>query len=1235
MEVSPRRDGQSSSPLSEPEDNASSPAAENRRKSGRATRKPELFSQVSADNNNTANSGRSKRKRAAGQDADNEDEDENEDEVDEDEEDASDSDESDGEADEEELKEKRKKSRRTSSQKKKKPNAKPKAKPAGSRAAKKPKMTNGFGTELAIRPAVNGKKTASKSKKARARPGQIVVQEDGLFAEVFSRGHTTEAAAAEWLMQYERDNINAMCDLINFVLRCTGTDLKIEGADIHDVDNVASKINDLQEEYQEQGMTEYPLISRARQYRSFQSILEGFFEALVSTIHSSSVLYNEPALIENIQIWITSMSSAPIRPFRHTATIISLTITTTLCNVATEVTSGVSNSRKQLEGEKKKKTVNKGRMGAMQTKVQEGEKRLETIDEVLRDSFDTVFVHRYRDVDPKIRAECMLALGRWITTYREMFFEGQYLRYLGWVLSDTVAHTRAVVVAQLHKLFENKDNIVGLRAFTDRFRPRIVEMATRDAEPSVRAATVELLDLVRDAELLEPEDIDTVGRLVFDTEPRVRKAAGGFFVANIQDVYESATESLGEDWTDTFLEEDEANFIAPRSSWIKFKCLVDVLQAYDDQETEIRSEQPPQASREAFISADLDSRFVRATESIYPHLEELEQWEALAGYLLHDHSQIEESPAQDDTGGLVKNMYKLNEGQEVILLEVLGSAVKLRILQVARSETDRRGKKTKATVEQAQEEQEEIAHTLAQIIPQLLNKFGALPEAASVVLRLEHLVNLEMIQDLQKDVTIYSDLLGDINKQFLTHSHQEVLAEATVAFLHARTSDELKEAMESKIQELWDDTLDTLRNLSQDKAIEGGTAMSVNVLTELSNTVMRISNLASIADCTSILDAVPTASKKQKSRAEAPVDILLKVVKRGLRDNEESDEETDMLERELVISGFRVLLFYFMWKVQLLTSSPTGPSSFDSSDFDSLTSRRDDFVSTLTSIMQHRSGLDDIRFASTITLLDLQTVFGTLRHVGSPAPNVANGEDEDNDDEPAEQARALVQEISPDTHILISRIHDSAERAFAKKSRRTLDIAEDADVLDSESELSEPPSDDDEAMDDEDLNGNTAAAKRARATLLAEQKLCELTGKIVLAIIGRVLDASGPQRGKLRQKLARNKTRLGPSYKEVISYLDSRKEGGGRKRPAAKKDVATNNTGKEKSTVRVQDSDDEDNDDHNEDNEREEDDDEDLRARELVEEGNNNGDDGNDDDDAVAREGTAAANESEDEVMGD
>lgn len=1046
--------------------------------------------------------------------------------------------------------------------------------------------------------------------------------------EVFARGHTVDAVAAEWLTQYERDSVSAMRDLVNFILRCTGTDLKIENQDIEDVDNVTDRIDDLQHMYQQQTITDYPLISKAKKYRSFQSILEAFFVALIQTLHHSSVLYNEPALIENIQVWVGSMSSAPNRPFRHTATIISLTITTALCDLAQGVTSTVSTSRKQLESEKKKKTVNKGRANAISNTIEEGEKKLEMIDELLRDNFDTVFVHRYRDVDPKIRSECMAALGRWIRGYREMFFEGQYIRYLGWVLSDTVAHTRAVVVAQLRSLFENKDNIVGLHAFTDRFRPRLVEMAAQDADVGVRASTIELLDLIRDAQLLQPEDVDTVGRLVFDTEPRVRKAAGRFFVANVQDSFDAITEEIGEELNETFADEDEDDFESPKRSWIKFKCLVDTLKAYDEQEDELQPEWPVSTSREALSGVPVHSRSVLATEAIYPHFEELAQWQSLAGYLLYDHSQISESPAQDDAAGSIRKLYKLDEGQEVILLEVLGCAVKLRILDIAKSDIDKRGRKVKALTDKIPELQEEIAHGLAQIIPQLLNKFGAVPEAASAVLRLEHLVDLDMIQNLQKDATAYSSLLNDINKQFLTHSDQDVLAEASVAFLHARSSDEMKEAMENKVQELWDDMIDALGTLSQEKSVQEGTTVSASTLTELTNTVTRISNLASITDCTSTLETVPSSSKKRKTRPEAPFNTLIHLVKRGLRDDE-SDEDLAKSETELVTNCIRTLLFYFMWKVQGLTAAINSgnTSSFDTAYFEALAKSHETFSTTLTAIMQERSDLDDLRFAATTTFLDLQTLFATLRN---PRQNAKNASQMAEDDEIVSQTQALVHEIAPDTQTLITRIHTIAERTFARKSRRTLEPADDDAPLNSDDEIDGDQSDEEDEADPED---ESAANERLRATILAEQRLCELTGKMVLAIIGRVLDASGPQRGKVKQKLLRNRSRLGHNYKEVVAFLEERKPGtkaqaqsNKSKQPETAEPDAGKCSDKVKSSERVEEEDDEhDNDNHH----VEEDDEEDLRARELVE------DDVDKPDDDDNEELSPAPPDLEDEVMGD
>lgn len=979
------------------------------------------------------------------------------------------------------------------------------------------------------------------------------------------------------------------------------------------MDNAPTRIEDLQYIYQAQGITDYPLISRAKKFKAFQPILEEFIVALIQTFHHSSVLYTDEALLENMKVWVTGLSTSNSRPFRHTAIIIALAIMNALCDIAREVMTTVTTSRKQLESEKKKKSVNKGRVEAIQTAVSEGEEKIEQLDEILLDMFDTVFVHRYRDVDEHIRAECLTALGRWIRTYRDVFFEGHYLRYLGWTLADVVAQIRLVVLTQLLPLYENKDNIAGLHSFTERFRPRIVEIAMQDADVSVRVAAVELLSLFREAGFLEPEDIDAVGRLVFDMDPRIRKSAGDFFVANVEDAFESTTEEVREEINEMFGDDDDDDYESPKRSWIKFKCLTDLLQAYDAQEGE---QQPEWAasSREMLPCVPVNSRFVLATEAIYPHMEELSHWQYLAGYLLYDHSQIADNPSDHDTTGVVRNLYKMQEGQEAILLEVLCAAVKLRVLDVAKSDIDKRGRKVKTLTAKIPELQEEISHNLAQIIPQLLNKFGSAPEAASAVLRLEHLVDLDKIQDLQKDATAYSSLLNDINKQFLTHTDKDVLAEASVAFLHAKSSDEMKEALESKVQELWDDMLEALSAFSRKKDVREGGSVSDPTLTDLTNTVSRISNLAGITDCTVVLETVPKSrSKSRKDHPEAPFNTLIRLAERGHR-KEDDDEETARAETELVTNSTRTLLFYFMWKVQALaTALKEGNASFDTSYFEALMKSRETFSSTLLSIMEKRSGLDNLRFMAATTFLDLQTLFSTLRNIGQ---NVGNDEDV------VFQTQSLVQEIEPDAQVLLSKIHGTAERILAKKSGRDLEPADD-DAPASEAE----PEDEDEPSDSED---EAVINERLRSSILAEQRLCELTGKLVLAIIARILDASGSKRGTLKKRLLRNKTTMGQNYREVLSYLEerkprtaSRRKGKQPAKTAAQTPAAAADKGA-KSADRVNPDDDED------EGEQpapiDEDDEEDLQARELVEDDIHNADED--------MEGPAPE-PGEDEVMGD
>ncbi|PLN77051.1 putative nuclear cohesin complex subunit [Aspergillus taichungensis] len=1202
------------SQLTSPEpDLAEADSSTNRRKSGRATRKPELFSQ-----NYSSQNGATPGKRKRNATGDDNDEDEDSEGHDEDIEDASESEDdvSNDEPDEEELREKKRAARRASA-KKAASGSKPKTK---SRSAKKPRFVeNGTGNQLAFRPAPSGRKAVSRPRKPKVRPS-LAAGERGLYAEVFGKGRNADTTAADWLTRYQKDQSTAMRDMVNFILRCTGTDLEVSVADIEDPDHSPDRIVDLQNLYHAEGISEYPLISKAKKYRALQPVLAEFFNSLFQTLHHSSVLYDDEKLYENLQIWISAMSTSHCRPFRHTATVVAVNIMNAMCDVARELMTSISTSRKQLESERRKKSVNKGRADAIETAVQEGEKKLETIDDYLKDGVNIVFVHRYRDVDPKIRSECMAALGQWMRSYREYFFEGQFLRYFGWILSDPVPHTRSVVVAQIRSLFDNKDNVAGIRSFIERFRQRIVEMAANDADVGVRASAIELLDLIRDAGLVEPADVDVVGRLIFDSEPRVRKTAGRFFVASVQDVFESTLEELGEEASEMFADEDEEDFESPKQSWIKFKCLVDTLQAYDEQENESKPDRPISASRDVLSGASLDSRFVLATEAIYPYFTELSQWQSLAGYLLYDHSQIADDSADSDTASAVRRLYKIHEGQEMILLEVLCSAVKLRVLEVAKSDIDKRGRKVKTLTDRIPELQEEIAHSLAQIIPQLLNKFGSVPEAASAVLRLEHLVDLDKIQDLQRDATAYTSLLNDINKQFLTHSDQDVLAEASVAFLHAKSSDDMRDALESKVQELWDDMIDTLGTLSRKKDVVEGTSLSASTLNELTNTVTRISNLASVTDCTSALEATPaTKSKgKKKDAAEAPFNIFTHLVERGLRDDEE-DEDSAKAEAELTINSMRTLLFYFMWKVQgLVTVLGTGKASLNTAYFETLTKSRETFVSILVAIMRQRSGSDDVRFAATTTLLDLQTLFGTLRHAGQGVGN---------DEEVIFQTQGLVHEIDANTQSLIVKIHGIVERNYAKLIRLPLEPAED-DAPESDSDLEKEPSDDEETGSE----GESPSNQRLRTSIIAEQRLCELTGKIVLAIIGRILDNSGSQRGQLKQRLIRHKSHLGHNYREVLSFLEERKPKAAAASRSKSKQPArggSKGAGKndQKSTERVEDDDDEDEEENRP--RADEDDEEELRARGLIED--NDIDQENDQEDEEPR----TPEPDEDEVMGD
>ena len=53
-----------------------------------------------------------------------------------------------------------------------------------------------------------------------------------------------------------------------------------------------------------------------------------------------------------------------------------------------------------------------------------------------------LFAHRFRDVDAGIRADCLHALGDWLSLAPGQLLKDSYLKYLGWGLNDKDAGVR-------------------------------------------------------------------------------------------------------------------------------------------------------------------------------------------------------------------------------------------------------------------------------------------------------------------------------------------------------------------------------------------------------------------------------------------------------------------------------------------------------------------------------------------------------------------------------------------------------------------------------------------------------------------------------------------------------------------------------------------------------------------------------------------------------------------------
>ncbi|KAK0092308.1 hypothetical protein PV326_001714 [Microctonus aethiopoides] len=331
----------------------------------------------------------------------------------------------------------------------------------------------------------------------------------------------------EWIEKYKMNRDNALLMLMQFFINASGCKGRITADMQSSMEHVAI-IRKMTEEFEEES-GEYPLIMTGQPWKKFRANFCEFVQILVRQCQYS-IIYDQ-FLMDNVISLLTGLSDSQVRAFRHTATLAAMKLMTALVDVALTVSVNLDNTQRQYEGERQKAREKRAadRLESLMSKRKELEENMDEIKNMLTYMFKSVFVHRYRDTLPEIRAICMAEIGLWMKKFHQNFLDDSYLKYIGWTLHDKVGEVRLKCLQALQPLYASEELKAKLELFTSKFKDRIVAM-TLDKEYDVAVQAVKLVIsiLKHHREILTDKDCEHVYELVYSSHRAVAQAAGEF-----------------------------------------------------------------------------------------------------------------------------------------------------------------------------------------------------------------------------------------------------------------------------------------------------------------------------------------------------------------------------------------------------------------------------------------------------------------------------------------------------------------------------------------------------------------------------------------------------------------------------------------------------------------------------------------------------------------------------------
>ncbi|KAF8337116.1 uncharacterized protein EI90DRAFT_3044949 [Cantharellus anzutake] len=752
--------------------------------------------------------------------------------------------------------------------------------------------------------------------------------DNSFFNSLLNSAAALQSTVQDFLDSLEANADAALAELITCILRLCGCNSTVDSHVVVDSDGVVDFLGDLVEEVKEAESQQYPLSSKAPVFRKLRKSISEFLDRLIASSSENDMLFSTE-LVPTLQIWVIAMSSAQLRSFRHTATVVALELESALSSVAAVIEKEAEMINRQREGERKRRKGSSKpseRENALRTKAAGIKEKRTKMNEFLKEFFDGVFVHRYRDSDAGIRADCVREMGVWLKRHPGYFLEGNYLRYVGWVLSDANTNVRLEAVKSLLALYQKEDYLITLQHFTERFKSRLVAMAKHDTELSVRVAVIQVLEAIDKNALLDDDQRALLCLLIFDQEPRVRKAISAF-VRRVWD------ETVAQRLVKRNAHDDrERSFAGAKAlalllvNWENVLAKTGVpLQSEDGSGTRVTSKEPSSFDI-MVLAAEQKSRVALAIEALWDQIDVIPNWEAILQLLLLDHSgnvtaesvvasasklrkKSQASPRKkrkgEDDEDIADEAWRLEETEETALLNVL-------LASLQKTLADSVSKKTS----DADIVRNDLTRVLMKALPQLFSKHQTDDFRMIDILTIPRLLNANLYLEMRM-LTAFEGLWDDISKQILTQSSPAVVSSAILTMMHLLQATALSATNSTKLVELDDELSSSLRAVVSGREEIEASSFHEDEVVSLAAITLRIQLLSARRDMSSWVE------DDDNGKQSSSWDIILALAERGRLGHKEEDT--------LVQNCFNILTQYVTWKVN--KQRPESSSSQEGSSF--------------------------------------------------------------------------------------------------------------------------------------------------------------------------------------------------------------------------------------------------------------------------------------------------------------